>query len=61
MSAQHYAPPRHDVAEFVPTAWQSVPKLIRFVTWVYAILAVISLIGAGIFGLVFVLILGASL
>ena len=53
--------PRHDVGEFVPTAWQSVPKLIRFVTWVYAILAVLSLIGGAVFGLVFVLILGASI
>ena len=43
-----------------PTAWESIPKLIRFVVWVYAILAVISLVAAAVVFLV-VVVLGATL
>lgn len=58
---QQTQPTAYRLSSTALTAWESIPKLIRFVTWVYAILAVISLIGAAVFGLVFVLILGASL
>lgn len=45
-----------------PTAWESIPKFIRFMVWVWAVLAFLSVLGGGVF-LAFVLpvIGGASL
>lgn len=44
-----------------PNAWESVPKFIRFMVWVAAILAFLSTIGGVIFGLIFGLVFLAAL
>lgn len=38
--AQHVAP------STATTAWESIPKPIRFVVWLYAVLTILALIGA---------------
>ena len=51
---QQFTPPRGSVLPGTP-AWQSIPSAVRFAVWVWAISVIVSVAGAVIVALLFML------
>jgi hypothetical protein len=48
------------VVDPTPSAWKSIPEAVRFAVWVWAISVILGIVGAILFGVVFVIGMAAS-